>query len=364
MKVLHILDHVNRGGLEILALDLCRNAKANNLDLVFITLGKGQLFEDFKESGADFFYFQRKAPIDFKVVLKLRKVIRENGINIIHAHQDVTIVHSILASAGLKIKVVQTIHGFNDKRSPVGKNLTVAHLIMKSASYFLPISFAVSQYLQQELMSTGYSKSKLKVLNNGIDFSRIHPFDNSNVPKDGNIFFGMLGNFNMARNHKLLLYAFSKLANEYPRSRLKLAGTGDLFNESKEYAAKLGISEKVEFLGSISNVSKFFSSIDYYVHSSRADTFGIAVVEAMYSGLPVIVSDNGPFVEITDNGKLANLFIANNVESLYQKLKEATMDNNYSNQEDSNYIRDRVVKKFSIESHIHHLKCFYKELLG
>jgi len=362
MKVIHILDQVNRGGLETLELDVCRNARENNLDLIFITLGKGDLFDEFKNSGVEFYYFQRKYPVDFKIIKELRRVIKQNNVKIIHAHQDVTLVHAILSSLGTSAKVVQTIHGFSDKRSSKGAFDFKSYLVHLVGSYLVPATFAVTNYVRNELVKQGYNKRKLKVLYNGIDFGKFHKIQLNGNRDHWPFVFGMVGNFNHIRNHKVLLEAFAKLVAEGNGVYLKLAGKGELLEPMKEYASHLGISDRVEFMGSVSNLQEFFNDIDCFVYSSRSDTFGIAVVEAIYSGLPVVVSDNGPFREITLDGDLARLFKANDADSMYMCLKNIMEDRTIHVREDSD-IKSKTRKLYSIERHINNLLEAYDSLL-
>lgn len=362
MKVLHILDQVNRGGTETLVLDICRNAKINNLDLVFITCGKGDLFDEFKNSGVKFYYLPRKYPLDLNVIKELRKIIKEEEIKIIHTHVDVSLVHAILSSLGTKCKVVQTIHGFSDRKSPKGKFDLRCYLIHLIGSYILPVTFTVSDYLRNELIKQGFNKNRLKMLYNGIDFNKYQGCQAKKNRNENLFVFGMVGNFNHVRNHRVLLEAFKKLIDEGYNVYLKLAGKGELLESMQKYALTLGIKDKVEFLGSVSDISKFLSEIDCFVYSSRSDTFGLAVVEALYAGLPVIVSNNGPFPEITNNGKYAILFEANNVNSLYIKMKEIIANNNEYDIIKLDKIREIINNSFSINNHIKQLKLEYSKI--
>ena len=98
MKVMHILDSLNRGGAEMLALDLCRNARGHNLDLTFAATGGGDLEDDFREAGVDFVRLNRRLPIDLKLCAGLRRVIKERGIEVVHVQQEVEAVHAYLAT--------------------------------------------------------------------------------------------------------------------------------------------------------------------------------------------------------------------------------------------------------------------------
>src|ERR1700730_13451004 len=111
MKILYMLDSLNRGGAETLALDICRNARANGMDLTFVASGGGDLESDFRHSGADFIRLQRRLPLDAALVWRLRRIIQERNIRVAHSQQPVEALHLYIATRGLSTKCVLTLHG-------------------------------------------------------------------------------------------------------------------------------------------------------------------------------------------------------------------------------------------------------------
>src|SRR5437870_5751467 len=98
MKVMHILDSLNRGGAEMLVLDVCRNALANNLDLTMVATGGGDLESDFSNSGIPFYRLDRRRPMDLGLARRIRTIIEEQQIDIVHTHQGVEALHAYLAT--------------------------------------------------------------------------------------------------------------------------------------------------------------------------------------------------------------------------------------------------------------------------
>jgi hypothetical protein len=111
MKVLHLLDSLNRGGTEMLELDLCRNAAANGMDLTFVATGGGDLEPDFRASGVPFLSLRRRLPVDLRVAAQIRRIINDREIDVVHGHQPVDALHLYLATRSLPTKVVLTLHG-------------------------------------------------------------------------------------------------------------------------------------------------------------------------------------------------------------------------------------------------------------
>src|SRR6266498_2723090 len=106
MKVMHILDSLNRGGAEMLTLDLCRNARANNLDLTFVATGGGDLEADFRNSGVSFQRLERRLPVDLKLARRIGRIVKDREIDVVHTHQAVESLHAYLATRGTDVKRV------------------------------------------------------------------------------------------------------------------------------------------------------------------------------------------------------------------------------------------------------------------
>ena len=112
MRVVHILDTTNRGGAEMQALDVCRNAADAGIDLTFVTAKGGAMETEFVESGAEFIRLGRRFPVDLYLASELRKIIKERNIEIVHGYQAVEGIHLYLAARGLNgVKKVLSFQG-------------------------------------------------------------------------------------------------------------------------------------------------------------------------------------------------------------------------------------------------------------
>src|ERR1044072_2574410 len=100
MKVLYLLDTLNRGGAEMQALDVCRNARDFRIDLTIATMKGGAMETDFHASGAEFIKLNRRFPLDLFLASELRKIIREREIDIVHGYQAVEGLHLYTAARG------------------------------------------------------------------------------------------------------------------------------------------------------------------------------------------------------------------------------------------------------------------------
>src|SRR3982751_5864654 len=101
MRVLYFLDSVGRGGAEMQALDVCRNAAKYGIEMTFATARGGALEDDFRETGVYFERLDRKLPIDLYLASKLRRIIKDRRVDIVHGYQPVDWAHLYIAARSL-----------------------------------------------------------------------------------------------------------------------------------------------------------------------------------------------------------------------------------------------------------------------
>ena len=131
------------------------------------------------------------------------------------------------------------------------------------------------------------------------------------------------------------------------------------YDECVRYCQENGLSDSVVFLGSRSDVPAILQYMDGFVYASENDSFGIAVVEAMVAGLPVIVNDWDVMKEITNNGQWATLYKTNDVKDCVSKIEEL-IEHVSSWKRKAESTVEAVMQRFSIGSHIENLNRVYE----
>jgi len=365
MKVLHILDSLNRGGVEMLTLDVCRNAKRNALDLVFAATGGGTLEADFRDAGVDLYRFHRRFPIDPVLVTKLRNLIVKEKIDIVHSHQAVAGIHAYLATRGTDVKNVLTFHGFY---SGLKERSTMNFLIPRMSAN-VSCSNGLLEWLVE---SEKVDAKRFQVIYNGVDAKRLK-YDGDglseelNLPDDA-LLFGMVAHFYAAqrKDQITLCRAFAEIASELPNAHLILVGGMEAGGEEKyeqcvTICREAGLLDRVHFLGRRNDVAKVVNSLDIHVFSSLHEGLPIALIEAMLSKKPCVLSDIAPYREASNGGKYAEIFETQNTDELAEKLKKLGGDVGLRNELGSRAY-DFAQKTFNIESHIKNLKTLYTSL--
>jgi len=367
MKVLYLLDSFNRGGIEILTLDICRNAQAADLDLTVAATGGGDLEADFRESGIEFIRLTRRLPIDPAIVANLRKIIRERKIQIVHAFQAVEGIHAYLACLGTNVKTVLSHQGFvGDQKN----RLTLRFLLPRVA-----MNVVISQGLRRWYESVVKLKfsDNIKIVYNGVDEKRL-AWHGETLKEELSLpaaaqFFGMIANFyrDPRKDQLTVCRALPQIFAEVPDAYCVFAGAIEAgatikFAECVDFCRKNKIDHRVFFLGGRADVPKILNSLDIFVFSSIHEGLGIAALEAMLTNVPCILSDIEPFLEISENGKYAEVFQTRNASELAEKtlklLKNKTLREDLATRAEA-FAR----KNFSIEAHLKNLKNLYQSLL-
>ena len=110
-----------------------------------------------------------------------------------------------------------------------------------------------------------------------------------------------MGRFSLQKNHEFLIDLFYNYQLENHDSVLVLVGTGELLERIKDKVRKLGIEDKVLFLGVRKDVNKLYSAFDLFVFPSLFEGLGIVLIEAQVNGLTCLVSDNIPKITKISN---------------------------------------------------------------
>jgi glycosyltransferase involved in cell wall biosynthesis len=367
IKVLHILDSLNRGGAETMELDLCRNAAANGLDLTFVATGGGDLEQEFRNSGVDFIRLKRRLPVDLNLASRLRRLIKERGISVVHCHQPVEAVHLYLATRGSNVRRVLTLHGVYAG----AKNDLALKFVLPRMDARVVLGKDLAAWLVKE-QGIDANLSFVRI-NNGVDSARLlstrRTLRTELALTDDATLLGMVANFYADRRKDQLTVckALPKLFARDPAAQFVFVGGSigaqQLFDECVHFCRQQNISDRVHFLGQRSDIPDVLNSLDLFVLSSRWEGSPIAVMEAMMMGIPTVLSDIEPLQEVSGEGKYAVLFAGGDADDLASKLIQLAGDPE-SRSRLAAAGRQWAMSQFSIESHISNLKQLYGTLAG
>lgn len=363
MNVIHLRDILYRGGIENLLLDICKNAKTHGINITLVVFNNGVLNSEFIESGIELVELKRNYSIDFSLIRKLRRIIIEKNITIIHSHQALEGLYAYLATIGLDVKNIISHHG---SIYPLKDKLVMKYLIPR-----VDANIAVSKgYLNRLGEKEGFNiKKNFFVVYNGIDKKKIEIKktllkDELKIPPSS-ILLGMVGNFNPIRDQFTICKALPEIFKQFSNVYFVFVGAfgdskNELYQECFTFCKDKKILDKTFFLGARDDIGNILNNLDIFVYSSNRDTFGIAVVEAMISGIPVVVNDLPPLLEITDNGNFAKIYESKNFMQLKNIVSEL-IENSNERINLSKAGKLWAEENFLIDNHIKSLIKIYKK---
>ena len=369
IRVLHLLDSVNRGGAETQVLDICRNADRFGMDLTMVAAGGGVLESEFRDASVEFVRLERKLPVDLYLASQLRRIIKERGVQVVHGYQAVEGLHLYLATRGIRsVKRVLSFQGF----IPGRKNRVTARLIAPQMHANISVSNSLVGYLREDVGIKRFDN--FLVVYNGADEKRLKPSGKSirselNIPSES-LLAGMVANFTVdpTKDQLTICRALPRVIERFPNFHFLFAGRVADGAEGKmaeclEICIAGGIVENVHFLGARGDVPDILAELDLFVFSSRQEGFPVAVSEAMLAGVPLIVSDIEPLREaIVCDGNLGDTFPVGDHATLSEKMI-ALLLNNDRRRELAKDAYDYARANFSIDAHLRNLNDLYASLL-
>lgn len=370
MKVAFFIGSLNRGGAETLVLDTFRKKKDITYEPILIYRKEGELSDAFYETNVPMFCINSQGS-KLGYIHKMRRFLREEKVNILHTQTHLNAFLGVFCTCFSDVRLVATFHGFTP--TFVDKVYTQFALWHADASVFVS-KYVLNWYLKHTFFT---SKKRCHVVYNGIDFSK---FDKNYPVPDflekvettslGIVKMAMVGNFSSGRSQFFLCQALKTL-NDRGTCDFKFFFVGrksnaepEVYDKCVSYCRENGLLDtSVFFVGGRSDVPAIIQHVDAFVYSTNRDTFGIAVIEAVASGLPAIVNDWGVMKEVTENGKFAVLYKSLDINDCANKMEEMIV-NIEKRKETARFNAEVVRQRFSIDNHIRNLCDVYKRVIG
>ena len=359
MKVAFFFGALNRGGAETLVSDVLAQWKSLPFDAVCIYRKEGNLSSVFHNSGAPMLRLPRKRSW-FLYVFRLRRLLKQQHVDIIHAQTSLNAIVAVFCTLFTRIRVVTTFHGFGFVDSP----RALRWLVFRGSNKVV----FVSEYLRKGYLAKDSfgCDEKCAVVHNGIDFSKFGSIAPARE-NEGRVEMCMVGSFGEGRNHLFVCRFLNALKEKGVDFHFTFIGAAresemDIYNDCVDYCRSNGLAEYVTFAGLRDDVPALLKEMDAFVYATRHDSFGIAVIEAIASGLPTFVNDWCVMQEITLDGKYATLYRTDDVESLCSKIDDFLSHR----QEYRRHAQDNATairQLYSIEHHIASLADIYNSIL-
>lgn len=225
-------------------------------------------------------------PINY--YFKLKQIMQNNNYDVVHVNgNSTTMAVELFAAKRAKVKL-RIAHSHNTTTEHPLINRLLRNIFERSVNGRLACNDAAGQWL--------FQNEKYTVIENGI-FLNKYVFNSETREKirdkyqitSKDIVIGHVGMFNFQKNQQFLLKLLKELD---PKYKLMLIGSGPDFDAIKEKSKEYGLEDRIIFTGVINNVFDYLNAIDVFALPSNFEGQPFVVIEALASGLPVIVSEN------------------------------------------------------------------------
>ena len=365
LKIAHIDTGMElRGGQRQLLL-LASGLRDRGHQQLIVCPNGSALEERAQQHGFDVFSLRRRGLRRLRGMLVLRRVLRRDGFQILHAHDGRGQTVSTLASLALPVRRVATRRVTFMPRG-LGRVFKLHRLQYGS---FCHAIIAVSAYVRDLLVRTGVQASKIEVIPDGITIPDELP---GNDVRDGArrrwnlatdaLVLGHAGAFTREKGQDVLLEAFLRMTGSAPNARLLLAGEGPLRDTSRISELLRKSEGRARVLDWMDDLTPFFAALDLYVMPSRSEGLGSSALLAMAHGLPVVASRVGGLSEVVEDGVTGWLVPAESPDELAQALLTAVSCPDSLHRFGAS-ARERA-RAFSGDTMVSHTEALYRHLLS
>jgi N-acetyl-alpha-D-glucosaminyl L-malate synthase BshA len=305
-------------------------------------------------------------PYTLTLSAKMAEVARRWKLDLFHVHY--AIPHAICGYLAKSIlgekspKLVTTLHGTDITLVGIDKSF---YDITKFSIELSDGVTAVSQFLAQRTREKFRASKKIQVIYNFVDTGRFHPSNSSAKKRElapgGEKILAHVSNFRPVKRIPDVVKIFELVAKEIP-ARLVLIGDGPEVSGALELAGALGLSERIIYLGSRTDVEDILPAADLFLIPTDTESFGLASLEALSCGVPVIGTKLGGLPEVVENGECGYLEKLGEVEAMAEKALKLLKDPDLLGRFKEN-ARKRAVEHFDAELLAPEYERFYNEVL-
>lgn len=363
MQVLTLIDSLIAAGAERMAVNIANGLAEGGVASHLCATRAGGPLEEFIDDSVSFFVAQKKGVLDWKALWRLRRYIKKNKIDLIHAHSSSVFWAVVLKILTPGLKVVWHDHfGFSEQLDQRPS------FWLRTMGRFFDHAFVVNYKLQQ------YAVSVLKIPSSQVSFLANFADLKSSVGVEADIpdkdFYPKLvclANLRRQKDHDNLLDAYKFVLNDYPDARLYLVG-GHFNDDYYEHIngrleQEQAFHKKVYILGSRNDVAAILSTCDVGVLSSLSEGLPVSLLEYGMAQLPVVCTNVGDCGLVLDGGRCGELVPAQDATALARGIL-SVLGNQKEAQEKSILLKKRVAAEFSRTGAIEKILQIYYRLRG
>ena len=348
MKVIQIIDSLDAGGAERVAINIANALIDRNIESFICTTRKEGILKENIDANVEYLFLGKKSKIDFKAINKLRLYLKVHNIEIMHAHSSSFFIAVLVKIFNPKLKIIWHDHYGNSEflnKRPVK--------ILKLASHKFNHIISVNSSLKAWAERNLYTKN-VSYISNFVDLN-LEEKKSTLLLGDKGKRIVCLANLRPQKGHEMLIDSFKNVLYQYPDWSLHLVGKD--FNDSYSKKIKCKINEleltnSIHVYGGRKDVYNILMQSSIGVLSSKSEGLPLSLLEYALAKLPVVATDVGQCKEVIENNRLGRLVETGDEKALSEAITELicekslreTLGNNLHNQVYKRYGKDLIVE--------------------
>jgi len=340
------------GGSGVVATELGLQLANRGHEVHFITYERPVRLEGFRDN---VFYHEvlpfkyslfKYTPYETTLAGKMVDVALNEGLDVMHVHYAIPhasvafLAKCILKSKGVTIPVITTLHGTDI--TLVGKDPALKAVVEFSINNSDGVT-SVSNFLKEATHENFDITNDIRVIYNFIDFSKFKKSDKDHFKKaiapDNERIITHISNFRSVKRAEDALYVFEKVVQQIP-SKLLMIGDGPERAKLEILCRERGLCDQIRFLGKQGAIEELLSVSDLFLLPSSNESFGLAALEALALGVPVVSTNAGGIPEVNKDGYTGYLCEVGDVEAMAAGAIKLLSD-------------ESLLEKFSQQAHEH-----------
>lgn len=328
--VLQVLPELQHGGVEWGTVQIAEALKKGGYTNFVASCG-GRLVYELDKLKIKHFTLPLKTKNPFKMYLnslKLAKIIKENGINIVHARSRAPAWSAYWAAKRAGVKFMTTFHG------TYGLGPKGIKKFYNKVMTFGELIIAISKHIKSHMLNNyTVDESKIRLIPRCVDIEKFSPaavtqeriiraVADNNLPEDRPI-ISLIGRITRWKGQHILVEAMSKIKHKEAYALIIGSDQGRVkYTEGlKETADKLGVADRIQFIGESFDIPALLMVSDIVLSTAvEPEAFGRAAIEGQAMGKIVLASDIGGSLENVVDGVSGRLFRSNDAQALAEAI--------------------------------------------
>lgn len=327
------------GGSGVVATELAKGLANKGHDLHILSYSRPARLDAFRtditfhEVDLSSYPLFEYPPYDLALANVMVNLIKHSKLDVLHVHYAIPhatsayLAKQILGDEAKHVPIITTLHGTDI--TLIGSDPSYKDVVDFSINQSDGVT-AVSEYLKQETFNKFDIKKDIRVIPNFIDLDRFQKSNKSHFKKaicpDDEKVITHVSNFREVKRVPDVVSTFDQILKNGVDAKLLMVGDGPDRQKAENRCRELGICDKVRFLGKQERVEEVLSISDLFLIPSGSETFGLAALEAMSCGVPVVSSNIGGLPEVNTHGVTGYLCELGDVECMGRCSTEILKD--------------------------------------